>query len=143
MTIANFEPSLFNDYQEQLPRELGSRVVKGFLVGCFYSSFFAGRNIQVILAGGALSSLTTLVEAVSRPIIHILFSVDLGIEEMLQTILSNGLSGRFIAYATGLELGRSWIWDIIIPAIVSQFFSGNFYREGKAVVCCPPRLFIR
>lgn len=121
--------SLKDDYVQNLPKEVHVKAAQGFTVTAVLS-LLAGASTNVALLRGGLAVAATLIEALTRPIIKLIFPDNPFIAACIQVILPNIIvvslavsmaPSAFIVYTTTTLILNFVAWI----ALNNRFYEKN------------------
>lgn len=130
--MLNFN-TIKNNYIQSFPDEVPVKAAQGFIATATIS-LFVGCASNVALVGGALAVISTLIEAVTRPIIRAIFPENPFIAKVIQIIVP-----RIIALSLGTAvapwIGVSYtITSTLLPLIAWVALNDRFYERNVGMV---------
>lgn len=125
--------SIQNNYMQNFPTEVPIKAAQGFIVTATIS-LIAGYASSIALLGGALAAITTIIEAVTRPIIRAIFPEVPIIAKLIQICVPQmmvlGLADLIAPW-----IGVSYkMTSILLPLIAWIALNDKFYERNVAMV---------
>jgi hypothetical protein len=122
-----------NNYIENFPKEVPLKAAQGFIAtGAL--ALFLGATAKVALVGGAIAVTSTLIEAVTRPIIKAVFAENPRVGVCIQVLVSK-MASISLAAAVAPWVGVVYQTNLFIfPLIAWISLNEGFYTRNVGMV---------
>ena len=121
------------NYRRDFPTEVPTKAAQGFIVTATIN-LIAGHACPVILLGGTLAATATIIEAITRPIIHTLFPDNPGIATYIQSLVP-AIMVLSVATSAAPWIGISYqVTSILISFIAWFSLNEDFYKNKVGMV---------
>lgn len=118
------------NYVQNFPTEVPTKATQSFIVTTGIS-LFAGSASNVALLGGALAATSTLIEAVTRPIIKAVFPENTKIAEIIQIVMP-----KMIVLSLAVRFGVTYqVTSFVLIRIITWIaLNRTFYERNVGMV---------
>lgn len=121
-------------YKRDFPKEVPIKAAQSFIITAALNLVVAESSVKVTLLGGALAVTSTLIEAVTRPIIKAVFPQNQFIGVCIQVSVSKVIVlGLAIAIAPWIGVTYK-ISTAILPFIAFIALNEEFYKRNVGMV---------
>lgn len=125
-------PVAQSTYMQNFPTEVPTKAAQGFIVTAILN-ILAGRAGSIALLGGTLAAASTVIEAITRPVIKGIFPENPLIAQCIQ-IFSQKLFVVSVATALTPVLGVTYrATSFVLPIIAWAFLNCQYYEKNIAI----------
>jgi len=121
-----------NNYIQELPGEIPQKVAQSVIVTVAIS-LFSGATRNIALLGGAIAGTTTVIEAVTRPILNAIFPENPMVVRCIQ-IVAPRLMALGLAASLAPWLGVAFQTDGIVLPLIAWFVLNDRYVERNVAM---------
>lgn len=133
MSISPVVTSRYNQYVQNLPTEVPRKAAQGFAITATIQ-LISGSSRNTSIFAGAMAATSTIIEAVTRPIIRAIFPNYPTIAQWIQMLIPRAIA-LGLASTVSPWIGVSdQIATSLLPILAWWALNGNFYEANVGMV---------